>query len=270
MIGLLLVLLQAQQFTVGDTLWASRSVRLSPGDSVRPATWELEGPVQLLGRPDVVMEGDRALVRYPLVAWEAGDHTVDIPGPIITRASGAEDTLQVETVTLRVTSVLPVGVPESLLAVQPPANLVARGFRSVLPPLVLGALAALLLVPLHWWWGRRRKPAPPDAPQVTIGLSEDVVHRWAEAGEPRVVAAAAAMRLRGVIARAVPSAHAGLDTAACLAEIRAQRPDWPYGEIAETLTALDAVRFAPSTRLGSFELYQRGIELARSLSGAPS
>jgi hypothetical protein len=88
MIALLLFLLQQPLPTVGDTLWAVRLVRLTPGDSVRPAEWELEGAVQLLGRPTVALRGTGAEVRYPLVAWEAGSHLVDVPGPIVTRASG--------------------------------------------------------------------------------------------------------------------------------------------------------------------------------------
>ena len=67
MILLLLLLQQHPLPTVGDTLWASRAVRLSPGDSVRAADWQLEGAVQLLGHPIVVVRGNQAEIRYPLV-----------------------------------------------------------------------------------------------------------------------------------------------------------------------------------------------------------
>jgi hypothetical protein len=269
MIGLLLFALQGQLPTVGDTLWAGRVVRLGPGDSVRAAAWELEGPVQLLGRPEVSMSGDRAEVRYPLVAWEAGNHVVDVPGPIITRANGVEDTLQIQAMTFQVRSVLPTGVPDSQLAVQPPATPVRRGFLSPLPPLILGALAVALLIPLHWWWRRRGKPVPLLPPPAPEGPGDDMVRRWADAGERRTVAGVAARRLRAAIERGLPSAHAALDTASVLAEVDRQRPDWPRDELRWTLMALDGIRFAPSRNEDALELYQRGMKLVAQISGRP-
>jgi hypothetical protein len=264
MIALFLLLLQ-QQTTVGDTLWAVRSVRLAAGDSVRPAPWELEGPVQLLGRPSVIIRGAMAEVRYPLVAWEAGSHVIDVPGPIITRSGGAEDTLQVETITFRVASVLPAGVADSELAVQPAAVPVLRGFRSVFPALALGVLAFLLLLPVHWWWNRRGKPSP-GAPIIPPdALSEDLVRRWADAGERRTVAGVASLYLRETIARMLPSAHPALDTATALGEIDRHRPDWPREELRAVLQALDGLRFAPSRVDNAFELYQRSLRLAQDL-----
>jgi hypothetical protein len=267
MICLLFLLLQQPQPTVGDTLWAVRFVRLAPGDSVRPASWDLEGAIQLLGRPEVIVQGGGAEVRYPLVAWEAGSHLVDMPGPIVIRASGAEDTLQATTMTFQVASVLPAGVADSELAVQPPAVPVLRGFRSPLPAIALIGLAALLLLPLHWWWNRRGTPAttiPPRTPEV---LPEDLVRRWADAGERRTVAGVASLRLRQAIASALPSAHSALDTASVLEEIDRHRPDWPREELRSILLALDGLRFAPSRADNAFELYQRSLRLADDIKG---
>jgi hypothetical protein len=264
----LLLLLQQQAPTVGDTLWATRTVRLGAGDSVRAAEWTLEGPVQLLGRPIVIARGERAEIRYPLVAWEPGDHQLDVPGPIITRPSGVEDTLGSESITLRVASVLPQGVPESTLAVQPPATPVLLQGVSLFPAAILLVLAALLLVPLHWWWTRRGKPAPPRKPPPPFTPAPDMIEHWVEIGERRAVAGMAATRIRAAIARQVPSAHAGLDTESMLREVEQQRPMWPRKELAEVLKSLDTMRFAPiygSTDV--LQLYQRGVELAQALEG---
>ncbi len=269
---MLLLLLMLQQSpgpaTVGDTLWASRSLTLSPGDRVRPAAWELDGVVQLLGRPVTLVSGNRALVRYPLVAWEAGSHVLDVPGPIVTRASGAEDTLGSHTVTFIVRSVLPSGVPDSQLAVQPPAFPVLRGFRSLLPALVLTAAGALLLVPLHWWWRRRGRPAAvARAAGDPEGPPEDMVRRWADAGERRTVAGIAALRLREAIAESLPAAHPALDTGAVLALVERERPDWPRDDLREALESLDGLRFAPSRAGSAFDLYQRSLQLAAQVRG---
>jgi hypothetical protein len=269
MIALWFLLLQDQQRppTVGDTLWATRFVRLAPGDSVRAAQWELDGAVQLLGRPEVRLENGGAEVRYPLVAWEAGNHQVDMPGPIVTRASGVEDTLQTLAMTFQVATVLPAGVADSELAVQPPAVPVLRGFRTILPAAILGGLALLLLVPLHWWWNRRGPRVSPPARPFSEGTPEDLVRRWADAGERRTVAGVASLRLREVIAQAIPSAHAALDTASVLAVIERHHPAWPMEELKATLDALDGLRFAPSRADNAFELYQRSARLAEQIKG---
>lgn len=269
---LLLLLLQQQHPlpTVGDTLWASRTVRLSAGDSVRAADWQLEGAVQLLGHPVVVVRGNQAEISYPLVAWEPGDHQVDVPGPIITRASGAEDTLGTESVTLRVASVLPAGVPDSTLAIQPPANLVVRQEASPLPALILGLLSMLILFPLHWYWNRRGKPASPSPSAPPFSPPPDMIEHWAKIGERRAVAGIAAARLRSAIARGIPSAHPGLDTASVLRQVEQVRPLWPRQDLAEVLASLDSIRFAPiaTSTANVFQLYQRGLQLAQALEGA--
>lgn len=262
MITLFLLLLQQSPPTVGDTLWAVRFVRLAPGDSVRAATWDLEGPVQLLGRPEIIRRGAGAEVRYPLVAWEAGSHAVDVPGPIVTRATGAEDTLGVESMTFQVASVLPPGVADSELAVQPPAIPVLRGFRTAVPAMLLGGVALLILLPFHLWWNRRGKPVPSSAPAFSDDPQDDQVRRWAEAGERRTVAGVASLRLRRAIAEALPSAHPALDTASVLAEIERHQPPWPMDELRSVLSALDGLRFAPSRTDNAFELYLQSRRLA--------
>jgi hypothetical protein len=216
----------------------------------------------------VVTRGDQAEIRYPLVAWEAGDHQVDVPGPIVTHQSGVEDTLPTQSMTFVVHSVLPAGVPDTQLKVQPPATTVLRRFVSPFPVMVLGTLAALLLIPLFWWWKRRGKPVPLIIEAASSGPSEDLVRRWVESGERRVVAGVAANLLRSAIAELIPSAHEGLDTATVIQEINRQRPNWPGGEIASVLTALDTLRFAPTRQDNVLELYQRSVGLAHTLRRA--
>jgi hypothetical protein len=269
MIALWVLLLQDQQRppTVGDTLWATRFVRLASGDSVRAAPWELEGAMQLLGRPEIRLEAGGAEVRYPLVAWEAGNHLVDMPGPIVTRASGVEDTLPSQTMTFQVATVLPAGVADSALAVQPPAVPVLRGFRTIVPAALLGSLAVVLLLPLHWWWNRRGKRPPVATSPLEEGPPEDLVRRWADAGERRTVAGVASLRLREAIADAIPSAHPALDTASVLVEVNRHHPSWPMDELRATLEALDGLRFAPSRADNAFELYRRTLQLAEQIKG---
>ncbi|HEV8125149.1 MAG TPA: hypothetical protein VGP80_12960 [Gemmatimonadales bacterium] len=270
MILLLLLLQQHPLPTVGDTLWTRRTVRLAAGDSIRAADWDLDGPVQLLGHPVVVVRGSQAEISYPLVAWEPGDHQLDVPGPIITRASGTEDTLGTESVTLRVASVLPAGVPDSTLAIQPPANLVVRQEVSPLPALILGLLSVLLLVPLHWYWNRRGKPAAPSPSAPPFSPPPDMIAHWAQIGERRAVAGIAAARLRSAIAHGIPSAHPGLDTASVLRQVEQLRPQWPQAELAEVLASLDSIRFAPvaTSTTNVYQLYQRGLQLAQAIERA--
>ena len=58
--------------TVGDTVWVRRTVRVPERHTARAADWELTGDVELLGPPELLLDGDSATVRYPLVAWTPG------------------------------------------------------------------------------------------------------------------------------------------------------------------------------------------------------
>ncbi len=239
---LLLATLQGDGPTVGDTIWIRREIEIPPGRTIRPAEWEPEDPVEVLGPPRVVVRGGSAEVAYPVVVWETGEHTLRPPGPLFLGPDGTVDSLPPEAVTLRVSSVLPTVPPDSSLRPQPRAEFVPRGARTLVPLLLLWALALALLAPLHWWW-RRRGTARPLAPAVAGGPVKPPLDRWADAGESRAVAAAAATRLRTVVASRVPAAHAGLDTDAALAEVRQVRPDWPHDELGDLLRSLDEARF---------------------------
>jgi hypothetical protein len=144
-------------------------------------------------------------------------------------------------VTVAVASVLP--ARGDSVRPQPPVGIVPRRERVVWPPLLLTLVAVAGLVPIHLLWRRRGRAAPaPAGPALTPAPLE----RWARDGEPRAVAAAAAIRLRAAMAAAAPTIHRALDTEAAIAAAETLRPDWPLADLAGTLRALDDLRFAPA------------------------
>jgi hypothetical protein len=239
---LCLALAQGAAVTVGDTVWIRREIAVPAGRTVRPADWEPEDPVQLLGPPRVIVRGGSAEIAYPVVVWVTGEHTIRPPGPLLLGPDGTVDSLPSVAMTLRVRSVLPRVPPDSTLKPQPRAEFVARGATTPIPLLILIALALLLLAPLHWWWRRRGEPKPL-GPAATGAPVHPPLERWADAGESRAVAAAATRRLRAVLAARVPAAHPGLDTESAMAELRSARPDWPLEELGDLLRSLDEARF---------------------------
>jgi hypothetical protein len=243
-VGLLALLVQEPARalpTVGDTIWVRRSVQLTARATARAAEWELSGDVELLGPPELTLRGDSAIVRYPLVAWKPGRHSVSVPAPTLLAADGSVDSLPPVTVAFEVASVLP-DRPPATIQPQPPAGLVTRRTVSWLPPVVLGLGVVALLLPVHWWWRRRGKPQPPPIPPEPTPVP---IERWAGAGETRSVLALAARRLRAAVAA---------------------RPDAPESaEVAALLAELDAARFAPASREDALRLYREAETLAGRL-----
>jgi hypothetical protein len=270
MIAALLLLLQAQKAppTVGDTIWLERTVVVPPGAEVRAAAWEPEGPISLLGKPEVRRSGGSATIAYPAVAWVAGSQSIDVPGPIIINHDGSTDSLPAESRTIEVASVLPAGQAPDKLPVQPEAGIVAERIRT--PAAVVGAVLAgcLLLAPLVWWW-RRRGPVVPPVPAVPAVLAEVAVPvgEWSEAGETRAVAAVAAHSLRAVLVARLPGVGPGLVTARLIRIVEEQRPQWPAADIAAVLRGLDAAQFAETASDGVAELASRAGALCRQLEG---
>jgi hypothetical protein len=264
MIGLLLLALQAPAHpTVGDTIWVRRAVPLPPGYTARAPDWKVSGDVELLGRPEVAIEGDSAILRAPLVAWVPGVHRVDVPAPALLSPDGSMDTLESTTAQFVVAATLP-DRPLDSLRPQPEAGLVARREVSFAPPLVAALLAVALLLPLHWWWRRRGKPlSAPDVPPPPAVPAA----RWADAGETRSVLAAGAATLRQAIVRKEPEAHRGLDTETCLALIETRHPDWPLDDLGRVLRALDEARFSSGSSAEALALHDDATSLASVLSG---
>ena len=237
------LMLQGTAPTVGDTVWLSRTVRVPTGYVVRAADWEPSDPVELLGRGRVVLAGDSAEISYPVVLWRPGQHTIELPGPLLLGPGGTVDSLAGQRVSVEVRSVLPPVPPDSSLAPQPRAGLVSRRVVSLAPLGVLWLASLALLLPVHLWWRRRGKPVRTASPAVRPDVLDLPLARWADAGEHRAVANVAAARLRAAVEQRVASAHAGLDTERVLAEIAAARPEWPLQELSDLLRELDDVRF---------------------------
>jgi len=237
------LLLQGRAPSVGDTVWLSRTVRVPAGHVVRAAEWEPSDPVELLGRGRVVLTGDSAEISYPVVLWRPGQHTIELPGPLLLGPGGTVDSLAGQRVSVEVRSILPPVPPDSVLAPQPRANIVYRRVVSPVPMVLLWLVSLVLLLPVHLWWRRRGKPARTAPPALRPDTLEPPLARWADAGEYRAVANVAAARLRAAVAQRVASAHPGLDTERVLAEIAAARPEWPLQELSDLLRELDDVRF---------------------------
>jgi hypothetical protein len=267
MIGSLLLLLQAAQPTVGDTIWMERSVEVPPGGEVRAAPWNPEGEVGLLGRPVVRREGAIAVVAYPIAAWSAGVHTILVPGPVVIRSDGVTDSLPAESRTIEVASVLPAGEPPDRIQVQPEAGIVQERITSPWPLVAALLVAGLLFAPLAWWW-RRRGASMVVAPRSAGPVATVPIREWAEAGESRAVAAAAARVLRATITSQVRGTPAGILTARLIRVVHEQRPAWPSEEITSVLEGLEAAQFGRSPVKEVIALAERAGAIQRQLDGA--
>jgi hypothetical protein len=257
-------MLQAGAPTVGDTVWIARTVAVPSGGAVRPAPWAPTGDVEALGPPRVTTRGDSVEIAYPAVAWLAGQHAVEIPGPLLLLAGGGVDSLPAQRVTLTIASVLPAGAEPRDLKVQPPTDTVRRNDRTLRPVLLLLLLSTLVLVPLHIWWRRRGKVAPLASPSRAAPLP---LARWNDLGESRVVLAAATATLRAALARGAPGSANQPDSASVMTAVERERPDWPAAEIREMLASLDEARFMPAAFPDAGRLADETIALASRLGG---
>lgn len=230
--------------TVGDTVWAVRTVHVPAGAVLRPAPWpdDADQPVQSLGPPQLERRGDSVAIRYPLVVWTPGEHPIEIPGGVLLGPGAAVDSLPTESTTLFIESVIPDSVNIDSAQLQPAALTVVTDERSW-GTLLEFILVGLLLLYVALRFGRHRT-LPAVAAAVRVPPAPDVV-RWAGDGELRAAQAGARARLRRAVARAVPAAGESLDIGACLATLRTARPEWPLLELEGLLRALDAERFAP-------------------------
>jgi hypothetical protein len=262
-IGLTGLLLQGRSPTVGDTVWLSRTVALPPGHVVRAPDWEPADPIELLGRPRVVVAGDSAEIAYPVVVWRPGRHLVDVPGPLLLGPGGTVDSLAGEQMRLEVRSVLPAVPQDSVLPPQPRASLVPRREVSLAPLAVLWTVALIVLLPLYLWWRRRGRQVRAAAPAPAV--ADPPLDRWADAGEYRAVANVSAVRLRAAVAQRVAAAHPGLDTERLLAELAAVRPNWPLEELGDVLRALDDARFGLAGSADALGLSRSSFELRERL-----
>ncbi|MEA2712274.1 MAG: hypothetical protein QOK27_235 [Gemmatimonadales bacterium] len=259
------LLLQGVGPTVGDTVWLSRTIAVPPGYVVRAADWDPVDPIELLGRPLVVVAGDSAQITYPVVVWQPGAQLIELPGPLLLGPGGTVDSLRGQQVKLEVRSVLPPATPVSALSPQPRAALVAIRAVSLAPLAILWAMSLALLLPLHLWWRRKGKPAPAPAPDAPA--AEPPLARWADAGEYRAVANISAVRLRSAVAQRVAAAHPGLDTERLLSDLAAVRPDWPLAELGDILRGLDEARFGVAPASDALALSRSSVAMRARLLG---
>jgi hypothetical protein len=184
MITTLLLALQAQSPTVGDTVWIERLLSGTGRSIVRPQQWDLGAEGSQLG-PALVSYGEGGImVRYPVVLWYPGDRTLTMPGPVLVYPDGTSDTLAASVHRIRVLSVLPGDRPRSRVPPRPPRNPLPLASRSLLPLVLLVAGSALLVAIVAVRWRRRRKPVARAEPVLTEP-SADLLARWAAAGEYR-------------------------------------------------------------------------------------
>jgi hypothetical protein len=264
-LGASLLLHQRPPPSVGDTVWLNRTVRVPAGYAVRATDWEPADPIELLGRGRVVVTGDSAEISYPVVLWRPGQHTIEVPGPLLLGPGGTVDSLATVRMSVEVRSVLPPVPADSVLAPQPRASVVSRRVVSPAPVAVLWLAAIALVLPLHLWWRRRGKPVRVAPPALRPDALDPPLARWADAGEYRAVANVAAARLRAAVEQRVASAHPGLDTERVLAEIAAARPEWPLEELSVLLRALDDVRFGLVPASEALRLSRSTIEMRERL-----
>jgi hypothetical protein len=210
----------------------------------------------------VTTRGDSVEISYPAVAWLAGQHAVEVPGPLLLLAGGGVDSLPPQRVTLTIASVLPQGAEPAQLKVQPPTDTVRRDDRTLRPVLLMLLAALIALVPLHWWW-RRRGVATPSAPVRRPPVLP--LARWNDLGESRVILAAATASLRKALALGAPSTAGHPDSASVVEAVRRERPDWPADDIRDVLGALDGARFTPDAAADAGRLAEDAAALAGRL-----
>lgn len=248
--------------TVGDTVWLAREVTLPAGWRVRPGKLDEGDAIGSLGDAAVLRTPGGWLIRYPVVAWTTGAHTIALPPVWRLAPDGRADSLAGGAARFDVRSV----IPDSVTQPQP------RGAIAPLRPnrrrpgvllLAIAASAALLAGAIAW---RRRPGRPPVAPPQ-VPLEREVPDtRWLAAGEPKAVAARAARHLRMAIARAHPDAFVALSTTECLAALKHTIPDIPLRQLTEVLTQLERVAFASAQGAEAAVLAERARALARELA----
>lgn len=248
--------------TVGDTIWLERTLTVPNGWQVRPGKLDATEAIESLADPAVRRSGAGWVVRYAVVAWKPGIHKLALPSVWLLGPDGRADSTAGGTASVSVTSV----IPDSLRSPSPQGLLapLRAAHQDPLPPLAGLALAAGLLV--AGVAARRRPPRAPEPPPPVPVEREVSDTRWLAAGEPKAVAARAIWRLRAALQRAVPEAHAALDTEECLATVERLRPNAPLRELRDLLEQLDRVAFASAHGTDVAALSAMARRLARDLA----
>jgi hypothetical protein len=262
MILVCLALLQSAGPTVGDTLWVESNAHVPFGHIVRLPPWEPTGDVELLGTPRIIREGDSVTVRYPVVAWRPGSHSLMVPGPELIAPDGTVESGPSRAVTLEIVSVLPDGPPEEI-PVKAESGIVRRPIISWIPLAVLLLAVAAMATPLWWWW-LRRGPRPPPPPQpVEPSRLQIPIEKWSAAGEHRAVLAAASDEIHHTVASHLEELPAAGDTDAWVEAVeRKTDAPWDGAAVVVLLRDIDQARFRPEDPEAVLDLYRRAQTLA--------
>jgi hypothetical protein len=260
MILVCLALLQSAAPTVGDTIWVESTVYRPSGHLVRLTTWELPGDVELLGTPRVISNGDSVTVRYPMVVWRPGSHSLTVPGPEFIAPDGTVGSGPSRSVTVEVASVLPDEPPEDI-PLKAESGIVQRPITSWLPMVVMLLAVMGLAAPLWWWWLRR---GPPPTPQpVEPRVPELPIEQWSAAGEHRAVLAAASDTLRHTLAGHLEQVPKSGDIEAWIDSVEHMtEAPWDGPAVVALLRDIDRVRFQPEDPGTVLGLYHRSREVA--------
>jgi hypothetical protein len=250
------------QPTVGDTIQLERAVSVPPGWRVRAGKLASATVAEPLGDAIVVPASGAWVVHYAVVAWTPGEISLDMPPLWRLGPDGTADSLSGGTATLRVASVIPDSVRAP--APQPALGPLRLDRSSPFPVVAAVLLAAGTLLLLMLW--RRRGPRSAVAGQSLAVDAEVPDARWLSAGEPKAVAARAALALRRALAHTIPDAHEALSTEECLAAVARVRPDAPLRDLRALLLGLDQVAFATAHGVDVAPIAARARALARELS----
>jgi hypothetical protein len=227
---------------VGDTVWLEREVVVPRGWQVRAGKLDATAEVEPLSDGAVLQGPAGWVVRYAVVAWKPGPHTLPLPPIWRLGPNGRADSSAGGVASFRVANVIPDTLKDP--APRGPLGPLRLAGRNPVPALAallvsIGLLAAGIAL-------RRRGPQSVAAlPPVPVD-HEVPDARWLAAGEPKAVATRATWRLRAALARAVPAAHVALATPECLAALDQARPGAPVQELRDLLEQLDRVAFASS------------------------
>ena len=180
----LVLLLQATQPSIGDTIWIARPLGEVRGAIVRPQPWPLEPIGIQLGPAEVSHGAGGATVRYPVIVWYPGDRVLTMPGPVLVRPDGTSDTLPPSSHRLRVESVLTAGEPRARLAPRPARSPLPLAARSAIPLIRLAGAVLLAIGVAALLWRRRGRPGTRPSPAMPEPSGE-TLERWVRAGEHR-------------------------------------------------------------------------------------
>lgn len=247
---------------VGDTVWLEREIVVPRGWQVRAGKLDATTEVEPLADGAVLQGPAGWVVRYAVVAWKPGPHTVRVPPIWRVGPNGRADSSAGGAASFRVTNVIPDTLKDP--APRGPLGPLRLAARNPVPALAavlvsVGLLASGIAL-------RRRGPqsVPPPPP---VPLDHEVPDaRWLAAGEPKAVATRATWRLRVALARAVPAVHVALGTHECLAALHQARPGAAVRELGELLEQLDRVAYAASDGTDVAALATKARRLAAELT----